>query len=67
MAKFRVTRPVIVTTTDIWEAENEQEIWDRLNNKKSLAGEISELGIGNVPDRTVKYEFLNDKVEKLSN
>ena len=65
MAKFKVTRPVIVTTTDVWEAESEKEIWDRLNNEKSLAGEISSLGLGNVLGRTVKYEFLDDKVEAL--
>lgn len=66
MAKFKVTRPVIVTTTDIWEAESEEEIWDRLNNGKSLAGEISRLGLGNIPGRTVKYEFLEDKVEPIT-
>lgn len=65
MAKFKVTRPVIVTTTDVWEAESEKEIWDRLNNGKSLAGEISQLGLGNVPGRSVKYEFLDDKVEEI--
>ena len=65
MAKFKVTRPVIVTTTDVWEAESEKEIWDRLNNGKSLAGEISQLGLGNVLGRSVKYEFLDDKVEQL--
>lgn len=65
MAKFKVTRPVIVTTTDVWEAESEQEIWNRLNNGKSLAGEISQLGLGNVPGRSVKYEFLDDKVEEI--
>ena len=65
MAKFKVTRPVIVTTTDVWEAESEKEIWDRLNNGKSLAGEISQLRLGNVPGRSVKYEFLDDKVEEI--
>jgi hypothetical protein len=65
MAKFKVTRPVIVTTTDVWEAESEKEIWDRLNNGKSLAGEISQLGLGNVLGRSVKYEFLDDKVEEI--
>ena len=65
MAKFKVTRPVIVTTTDVWEAESEEEIWNRLNNEKSLAGEISQLGLGNVPGRSVKYEFLDDKVEEI--
>ena len=65
MAKFRVTRPVIVTTTDIWEGDSLEAIMDRLNNEKSLAGEISQLGLGDVPGRTVKYEFLDDKVEEL--
>ena len=65
MPKFKVTRPVIVTTTDIWEADSEEQIWDRLNNGKSLAGEISQLGLDVVPGRAVKYEFLEDKVEKL--
>ena len=65
MAKFKVTRPVIITTSDIWEGDSLEAIMDKLNNEKSLAGEISELGIGNVPGRTVKYEFLNDKVEEL--
>jgi len=65
MPKFKVTRPVIVTTTDIWEADSEEQIWDRLNNGKSLAGEISQLGLDNVPGRVVKYQFLEDKVEKL--
>ena len=65
MAKFKVTRPVIVTTTDVWEAESEEEIWNRLNNGKSLAGEISQLGLGNVLGRSVKYEFLDDKVEEI--
>lgn len=66
MPKFKVTRPVIVTTTDIWEADSEEQIWDRLNNGKSLAGEISQLGLDKaVPGRAVKYEFLEDKVEKL--
>ncbi len=65
MAKFKVTRPVIITTTDIWEANSEQEIWDKLHNGKSLAGEISELGIGKIPGRIVKYQFLDDKVEAL--
>jgi hypothetical protein len=64
MALFRVTRPVIVTTTDIWEANSEEEIWDRLNNGKSLAGEISDLGLGKV-GRAIKYEFLEDKVEQI--
>ena len=62
--KFRVTRPVIVTTTDIWEAESEQDIWNRLNNGPSLASEIDQLGLSQ-PGRTIKYEFLDDKVEKL--
>ena len=48
------------------EAESEEEIWDRLKNGKSLAGEISRLGLGNIPGRTVKYEFLEDKVEPVN-
>ena len=63
--KFKVTRPVIVTATDIWEAPSAQAIWDRLNNGESLAGEISKLGLGNETGRTVKYEFLDAKVEQL--
>ena len=65
MAKFKVTIPVIVTTTDIWEGDSIEAIMDRLNNEKSLAGEISQLGLGDVPGRVVKYEFLDDKVEEL--
>ena len=65
MAKFKVTRPVIVTTTDIWEGDSLEAIMDRLNNGKSLAGEISQLGLTDVPGRVVKYEFLDDKVEEL--
>lgn len=62
--KFKVTRKVIVSATEIWEAKSEQEITDRLNNDKSLAGEISELGLAKV-GRTIKYEFLDDNVEQL--
>jgi hypothetical protein len=65
MKKFKVTRQVIVTTTDEWLAENEEEIQDRLNNQKSLAGEISELGLGSVSGRSVKYQFGEDKIETL--
>jgi hypothetical protein len=62
--KFKVTRKVIVSSTEIWEAKSEQEITDRLNNGKSLAGEISELGLAKV-GRTIKYEFIYDNVEQL--
>jgi len=65
MKKFKVTRQVIVTTEDIWEAENEEEIRNRLNNQKSLAGEISELGLGSIPGRSVKYQFGEDKIKAL--
>ena len=65
MAKFKVTRPVIVTITDVWEADSLEAVMYRLNNEKSLAGEISQLGLGNVPGRSVKYEFLDDKVEEI--
>ena len=65
MAKFKVTRPVVVTVTDYMEADTEQEIWDRINNGKSVAGEISGYGIAN-NHLSVKYEFLDDTVVKVS-
>lgn len=62
--KFKVTRKVIVSSTEVWEAKSEQEITDRLNNGKSLAGEISELGLAKV-GRTIKYSFLKDEIEQV--
>ena len=57
MAKFKVTRPVIVTTTDIWEGDSLEAIMDRLNNGKSLAGEISQLGLTDVPEGLLNMSF----------
>ena len=65
MAKFKVTRPVTVTVTDVWEGDSLAAIMERLNNGTSLAGEISKLGLGNVPGRSVKYEFGKDSVKQL--
>lgn len=65
--KFKVTRKVIVSSTETWEVESEQELINRLNNDKSLAGEISELGLaraGRVP-RTIKYSFLKDEIKQI--
>lgn len=62
--KYKVTRKVIVSATEIWKVKSEQEITDRLNNGKSLAGEISELGLAKV-GRTIEYSFLGDEIEQL--
>ena len=65
--RFNVIRQVLVTTEDIWEAESEQEILDRLEDGTSLAGEISALGLKSKPGRIVKYKFPTDpKVKELN-
>ena len=58
MKKYFVTRSVLVTVTEIVEAETDAEDVKNIidNQKKSLAGEISDLGLA---DRfgDVHYSF----------
>jgi hypothetical protein len=58
MKKYFVTRSVLVTVTEIVEAETSAEDVKNIidNQKKSLAGEISDLGLAD-KFGDVKYTF----------
>lgn len=63
MKKYFVTRSVLVTVTEIVEAETSAEDVKNIidNQKKSLAGEISDLGLAK-KFGDVKYEFPYETV-----
>lgn len=61
ITKYKVTRTVTITTTDIIPSDKVMEILDG----KSLAGEISELGFGNL-HRSVSYSFGDTDVKEVN-
>ena len=58
--KYRVERTVKVTTIDYIEAESEEALISQLENSKSLAGDISALGLADV-HQNVSYCSLGEK------
>lgn len=63
MKKYFVTRSVLVTTTEIIESEmGPEDLKETVDTKmKSLAGEISDLGLANKYG-DVHYSFPNETI-----
>ena len=59
--RYRVERTVKVTTIDYIEAESEEALISQLENSKSLAGDISALGLADI-HQTVSYCSQNEKI-----
>ena len=66
MKKYRVKRTVIITTSDVmYDVRDPKELADYLDTEvMSVAGEIGQLGLGNLHD-SVTYRFGDTVVEEV--
>jgi len=59
--RYRVERSVKVTTVDYIEADSEEQAAIAVCNSKSLAGDISALGLADIHNN-VSYTDIDDEV-----
>jgi hypothetical protein len=62
--RYRVERSVKVTTVDYIEADSEEQAAIAVCNSKSLAGDISALGLAAI-HTNVSYSSFGEKLERV--